>query len=86
MEQEPFFNELKQLQPSNALYHNWWKYALKLSKDDILNIVRNGLTYQADGIISMIKEFTAGQQIPKTLDKKLNLFKHVCRKNASKMQ
>lgn len=86
METEPFLNELENLEPSNALYHNWWKYALKLSRDDVLNIVRGGLTYQADALISMIKEMTAGQDLPGTLQKKLKLIKTLCRNNASKMQ
>lgn len=86
MEQETFFTELQHFEPSNTLYHKWWSYALKMTKADILDIVRNGLTYQADGLVSMIKEITSGQQIPGSLQKKLKLLQLLCRKNASEMQ
>lgn len=43
-----------------------------LSRDDILDIVHNGLTYQAEALRSMIKEIIAGGAAPPHLFQKLD--------------
>ena len=83
---EPFLHELETLKPSNALYHKWWSYALSLSRDDVLLIIENGLTYQANSLKSMVKELAAGQSVPPTLAKKLDLITSATAKTAYRLK
>jgi hypothetical protein len=83
---EPFFKELEIVKPGNVLYKNWLDYALSLTKDDIREIVENGMTYQADSLRSMIRELIAGQPVPKTLHKKLDLILVISRKSANSLR
>jgi hypothetical protein len=84
--EESFFKELKTVKAGNALYQNWLDYTLSLTKSDIREIVKNGMTYQADGLRSMIRELIAGQPVPKTLHRKLDLILVISRKKANELR
>lgn len=83
---EPFLQELVDFKPSNALYYKWWNYALSLTRDDILLLVRNGLTYQTEALITMIKEIMGGQPMPPTLIKKLSMLRETTNRHADSMR
>lgn len=83
---ESFFTELKLVKAGNTLYENWLEYALSLTKDDIREIVENGMIYQADSLRSMIREIIAGQPIPKTLQRKLDLIVVIARRTANSLR
>jgi hypothetical protein len=83
---EPFFEELKLVKAGNTLYEHWLEYALSLTKDDIRDIVENGMTYQADALRSMVREIIAGQPIPETLQKKLDLILVISRRTANSLR
>ncbi len=69
---KPFFHELANIKVSNRLYNGWLEYILSLTREDVLDIVDNGFTYQANALRSMVREVIAGQPIPGTLPKKLD--------------
>jgi len=69
---KPYLYELSQLDPGNELYSNWMSYALSLTKGDILIIVKNGLTYQAESLRSMVREIIGGGAVRPSLIKKLD--------------
>lgn len=83
---EPFLKELSSMQPGNELYARWLEYALTLTKSDIHIIVRNGLTYQAESLKSMIKEIIGGGVVPPTLLKKLDLIVLATKKYADNIR
>ena len=83
---EPFFDELISVKAGNSLYESWLKYALSLTKADIKEIVESGMTYQADALRTMIREVIAGQRIPYTLGKKLDLIVIATRKAATSLR
>jgi len=83
---ESFFEELELVKAGNTLYQGWLNYALSLTKDDIREIIENGLTYQADSLRSMIREVIAGQPIPKTLHRKLDIILVSARRKANHLR
>ena len=82
MKGQPFLRELANIQTGNSLYANWLNYALSLSRDDVLEIVEGGLTYQAEALRSMVREIIANQPIQTRVIKKLDLIVLGARKNA----
>jgi len=82
----PFLLELKHVHPGNDLYAGWLKYALSLTRADILEITDKGLTYQAEAIRSMVREIIANQNIPTRLLKKLDLIVISSRKSAQALR
>ena len=84
--QESFFEELKVIKAGNTLYQNWLDYALSLTKSDVREIIENGMTYQADSLRSMIRELIAGQPVPKTLHRKLDIILVVARRKANELR
>ena len=83
---EPYFDELIAVKAGNSLYESWLKYALSLTKEDIREIVDDGMSYQADALRSMVREIIAGQKIPFSLKKKLDLIVVAARKTASSLR
>jgi hypothetical protein len=69
---EPYFNELENVHVDSELYGRWKAYALTLTTEDIETIVKNGLTYQANSLKSMIREIIGGQPVSKTLLDKID--------------
>ena len=82
----PYLHELAELQSRSDLYSRWIEHALDLTRDDILYIVRNGLTYQAEALRSMIKEIIAGGATSPKLFKKLDLIVLATRRYAEKIR
>ena len=82
MKGQPFLRELANIQTGNSLYTSWLDYALSLSREDVLEIVEGGLTYQAEALRSMVREIIANQPIPTRVIKKLDLIVLGARKNA----
>lgn len=70
---KPYLSELIQVRPGNSLYVKWLKYAISLTKEDMANMVDNGLTYQARSLRSMVNEMIAGGAAPESLRRKLDL-------------
>jgi hypothetical protein len=83
---EPFFDELKLVKAGNTLYQEWQDYVLSFTKSDIREIIEKGLTYQADGLRSMIRELIAGQPVPKTLYRKLDIILVAARHKANRLR
>jgi hypothetical protein len=83
---KPFFEELELVKAGNTLYQGWLDYALSFTKSDIREIIENGLTYQADGLRSMIRELIAGQPVPKTLHRKLDIILVTARQKANRLR
>ena len=84
--EESFFEELKTVKAGNALYQNWLDYALSLTKSDIRDLIENGMTYQAASLRSMIRELIAGQPVPETLHRKLDIILVVARRKADQLR
>jgi len=82
MNNSPYLHELEKIQTKNELYNRWIDYALELTREDILNIIHNGLTYQAKSLQSMIKEIIASGPVDSTLFKKINLIVHATERYA----
>jgi hypothetical protein len=83
---ESFFDELKLIKAGNVLYQGWLDYALSFTKSDIREIIENGLTYQANSLRSMIRELVAGQVIPETLHRKLDIILVATRRKADQLR
>jgi hypothetical protein len=83
---EPYFQELTNLSPSNKLYKAWIDYALTLSREDVLTIVRQGLTHQANGLRSMLREIIAGNKVSKRLLAKIEIVATATRKQTEKLR
>lgn len=85
MNDKSYFYELAALTPKNELYTVWIKYALSYSRDDVLQIVRKGLTHQANGLRSMLREIIAGQRVPKSLLAKIEVISKATKRQADKL-
>ena len=83
---EPFFDELISVKAGNSLYESWLKYALSLTKEDIKEIIDDGMSYQADALRSMMREIIAGQKVPFSLSRKLDLIVVAAHKTASSLR
>jgi hypothetical protein len=83
---ESFFDELELIKAGNVLYQGWLDYVLSFTKSDIREIIENGLTYQANGLRSMIRELVAGQAIPETLHRKLDIILVATRRKADQLR
>ena len=83
---ESFFDELETVKAGNALYRGWLDYALSLTKSDIREIIENGLTYQASSLRSMLRELVAGQPVPGTLHRKLDIILVAARRKANQLR
>lgn len=86
MDNSSFFHELKLLKVSNNAYQLWVDYALSLSREDVLEMIDNGLIYQIQALDNMIREIIAGQQAPKTLLKKLRVILAATENKLQKLQ
>jgi hypothetical protein len=80
---EAFFDELETIEVNNPLYMKWIEYAKQLTKDDLLFLIKNGMTHQANALKSMLKEATAGSLQDTTLLKKLDLITSETAKKAN---
>lgn len=85
MNDKPYFYELTMLSPKNELYATWVKYALTYSRDDVLQLVRQGLTHQVNGLKSMLREIIAGQKVSKSLLAKIEIISRATKKQADKL-
>jgi hypothetical protein len=83
---ESFFEELELVKAGNTLYQHWLDYALSFTKEDIREIIENGMTYQADSLRSMIRELIAGQPVSKTLHRKLDIILVAARRQANQLR
>jgi len=83
---EPFLHELTYLKVGNRLYAGWLDYALSLTRDDVLDIVDNGLTYQAEALRSMVREIIAGQRVPTKLIKKIDTIVLLSRQKSQELR
>ena len=83
---EPFLGELAQIKAGNALYRNWQQYALALTAEDVQQIIDLGLTHQANALRSMARELIAGQAVPISLLRKLDLIASGARRKATQIR
>lgn len=83
---EPYFSELEILEPSNSLHQAWLEYALSLTRDDVLYMVRHGLTHQAAALRKMIREVIAGVRVPRSLLVKLETVRAATERKASELR
>ena len=82
----PFLHELENLQPGNDLYALWIEYALSFTKEDITDLIENGMTYQAEALRSMVREVIAGGISSPELNKKLDLIVIATKRQAGKVR
>lgn len=87
MESErPFLHELQLIKAGNALYKTWLEHALAFTVDDARGMIDDGLTYQANAFRSMVRELIAGQKVPTSLLKKLDVLVISCRRQADALR
>lgn len=83
---KPYFSELSDIPVGNVLYKSWVDHLMGLSKDDMVDMAKAGLTYQVEAIEKMINEIVAGGTIPPSLKKKIKAIVNVTKSQASKMR
>lgn len=75
-----YFDELAGVKVSNQLYQSWIDYALSLTRDDILRIIRGGLIHQARAINSMLREGLNGLPVSEKIWAKSGIIVRACEK------
>ena len=86
MNNKPYLHELELLRTRNQLYNRWIDYALSLSRDDILEMIRRGQIYQVKALDSMIREIVAGRPVKRSLIKKLKIILSATGRSAAKLR